>query len=49
MKKKLMDLIIPGILILGCLILILAHIDGEVKSVLLMASAWAFRGSLSRD
>lgn len=34
--------IIALVLIVGCLALILTGIDGEVKSVLLMASGWAF-------
>ncbi|MBA7540686.1 hypothetical protein ES705_32985 [subsurface metagenome] len=46
MKSKLIDLIIPGALVTGCLILIGFDIDGEVKSILTMAAAWAFRASL---
>lgn len=36
------DLIIALVLILGCFILIVFHIDGEVKSVLTLAAGWAF-------
>ncbi len=36
------DLVIALTLIVGCLILILFKIDGEVKSILTMAAGWAF-------
>jgi len=42
MKTKLIDLIIPLVLIIGCIVLIAAGIDGEVKSILTLAAGWAF-------
>ena len=36
------DLIIAIILVVGCFALLFAGIDGEVKSILLMAAGWAF-------
>jgi len=48
MKSKLIDLIIPGMLILGCLTLMICGIDGEVKTVLLMAAGWAFRAGTQK-
>ena len=36
------DLVIALVLILGCFALIFTGIDGEVKSVLLMAAGWCF-------
>lgn len=36
------DLIIALVLVVGCLALIFTGIDGEVKSVLIMAAGWAF-------
>lgn len=42
-KSKLVDLIIPAILIIGCLTLLIMGIDGEVKVILTMAAVWAFK------
>jgi len=36
------DLIIAMVLILGCFALLFTGIDGEVKSILLLAAGWAF-------
>lgn len=36
------DLIIALILVVGCLLLIVFGIDGEVKSILTVAAGWAF-------
>ena len=36
------DFIIAIILLLGCLALLFTGIDGEVKSILLMAAGWCF-------
>jgi len=36
------DLIIAMVLIVGCLGLVFTGIDGEVKSILTLASGWAF-------
>jgi len=38
----LLELIIPLVLIIVCFILLILGIDGEVKSILTMAGAWAF-------
>ncbi len=36
------DLLIALVLVVGCLTLICFRIDGEVKSILTMASGWVF-------
>ena len=36
------DLLIALVLIVGCLLLVLFKIDGEVKSILTMAAGWVF-------
>ncbi len=36
------DMVIAGIVTLGCIVLIAMGIDGEVKSILGMGAAWAF-------
>lgn len=36
------DLLIALILVVGCMALLFTGIDGEVKSILLMAGGWAF-------
>ena len=41
--KTWLDLIIPLVLIVGCLVLIGLGIDGEVKTVLGMAAIWTFK------
>ncbi|GAH97476.1 unnamed protein product [marine sediment metagenome] len=46
MKERLIDLIIPLVLIIGSGYLLLSGIDGEVKVILTMAAAWAFRAGL---
>lgn len=33
------------VIVIGCIILMAFGIDGEVKSILAMAAAWAFRGA----
>ncbi len=48
MRKKLVDLIIPGILIVGCFILLGCGIDGEVKVILTLAAGWTFRVSVEK-
>ena len=45
-KERLIDLIIPVTLIVGAGYLLILGIDGEVKVILTMAAAWAFRSSL---
>jgi hypothetical protein len=37
------DLIIAGIIVIGCVVLLACHIDSDVKSILAMAAGWAFR------
>lgn len=41
------DKIIALVLVVGCLALMFCHIDGEVKSVILMAAGWVFGTSYS--
>jgi hypothetical protein len=36
------DLIIALIIVLGCIVLLVCHIDSDVKSILTMAAGWAF-------
>lgn len=36
------DLIIAMVLVVGCMILLVLHIDSEVKSILTIAAGWAF-------
>ena len=36
------DLIIALVIIVGCFILIVCGIDGEVKSILTLAAGWTF-------
>lgn len=36
------DLLIALVLIVGCFILLILRIDGEVKSILTLAAGWAF-------
>ena len=45
-KERLIDLIIPLVLIIGAGYLLLSGVDGEVKVILTMAAAWAFRSAL---
>ncbi len=48
MKDLLVDFGIPAMLIIGAFILFGLGIDGEVKSILVMAGAWAFHGVVTR-
>ena len=43
MKSKLIDLIIPLVLIIGSMLLLVFGIDGEVKTILALAAGWAFK------
>jgi len=45
-KERLIDLIIPLVLIIGSGYLLISGIDGEVKIILTMAAAWAFRAAI---
>ncbi len=49
MKDTLIDFGIPAMLITGSFILLGCGIDGEVKSILLLAAAWAFRSAVARS
>jgi len=49
MRAKLIDLIIPVILIVGALCLIAFGIDGEVKVILTLAAGWAFHASVRKE
>lgn len=40
------NLIIPSILIIGSFVLIALGIDGEVKAILAMGAAWAFKTAI---
>jgi len=42
-KEKLVDLIIPLVLIVGSFVLLTQGIDGEVKTILTLAAGWVFR------
>jgi len=45
---KLLDMIIPLVIIIGCLGLLFAGINGEVKTILGMAAVWVFKSSTDR-
>lgn len=36
------DTVIALVVVVGCIILLVCHIDSDVKSILGMAAAWAF-------
>lgn len=42
--QKIVDLILPGLIIVVATILLCLGINGEVKGILAMAALWAFRG-----
>lgn len=42
------DTLIPLVLIIGAFTLIAFGIDGEVKTVLMLAAGWAFRAQYTR-
>jgi len=48
MKEILIDFGIPAMLIIGAFVLLGCGIDGEVKSILIMAAGWAFHGAVTR-
>lgn len=48
MKWEYIDEVAALVLIIGCIILLATGIDGEVKSILAMAAAWAFKGGFDR-
>jgi len=47
-KDILIDFGIPAMLIAGCFTLLFAGIDGEVKTVLIMAAGWTFHSGYKR-
>mgnify|MGYP001605017790 CR=1 FL=1 len=48
MKWEYLDELAALVLIVGCIVLLAFRIDGEVKSILAMAAAWAFKGGYDR-
>jgi len=36
------DEMLAVIIVIGCIVLMLCHIDGEVKSILTIATGWVF-------
>ncbi len=48
MKEILIDFGIPAMLIAGCFILLGLGIDGEVKTILVMAAGWCFHSGVKR-
>jgi hypothetical protein len=48
MKWEYLDEVAALVIIVGCIVLIACHIDGEVKSILAGAAAWAFKGGYDR-
>jgi len=48
LKDTLIDFGLPAILIVGSFALLFLGIDGEVKSILLLAAGWAFRAKYDR-
>lgn len=45
MKDLLLDFGLPVLIIMVCLVLLLSGIDGEVKTMLTIATGWVFRSS----
>lgn len=43
--QKIMDLILPCVIIVVCAVLLGLGINGEVKGILAMAALWVFRGA----
>jgi len=43
MKSKLIDLIIPLVLIIGSMCMLVFGINGEVKTIEALAAGWAFK------
>lgn len=41
-----LDFVLPGLLLLGCLSLLLMGHDSEIKSILAMAGGWLFHASV---
>lgn len=37
------DFVLPGMVILGCIILLITGRNGEVKGILAVAAGWVFR------
>ena len=37
------EFVLPGVLIIGCLVLLFTGIDGEVKAILAVAAGWLFK------
>lgn len=48
MKTWTPDLVIALVIILSCVGLMVAGIDGEVKSILAMASGWVFKSTFGK-
>ncbi|MBA7592453.1 hypothetical protein ES708_34636 [subsurface metagenome] len=48
LKDILIDFGIPAILIVGCFTLLILGIDGEVKTILVMAAGWCFHSGYTR-
>lgn len=48
MKWEYIDEVAALVIIVGCIVLIACRIDGEVKSILAMAAAWAFKRGFDR-
>lgn len=42
---KTADEIIALVIVIGCIVLMLCRIDGEVKSILALAAGWVFGGA----
>lgn len=49
MKTRLIDMIIPGMLIAGSFYLVANGIDGEVKAILTLAAGWAFHAGIKKN
>jgi len=43
------DFVLPFIIIIGCFGLLFNGIDGEVKSILTLASGWVFHSGVKRN
>ena len=43
LKEILIDFGLPALLIMVCFVLMLCRIDGEVKTILVLAAGWLFK------
>jgi hypothetical protein len=47
-KDILIDFGLPALVLIGCIVLLMAGHDGEVKSILAMSAGWLFKSGYTR-